>query len=41
MWAPTAPISVATSGLRPSTTTGAHQFTGQGTGETHHLLREG
>jgi hypothetical protein len=41
MWAPTAPISVATAGLTPSTTTGAHQFTGQGTGETHHLLREG
>jgi hypothetical protein len=41
MWAPTAPVTVATSNLTPSTTTGAHQFTGQGTGETHHLLREG
>jgi hypothetical protein len=38
MYAPTTPISVATSNLTPSTTTGAHHFTGQGTGETHHLL---
>jgi BNR repeat-like domain len=41
MWAPMAPIGVATSGLTPSTTSGAQHFTGQGTGETHHLLREG
>jgi BNR repeat-like domain len=41
MWAPDNPISVATTNLTPSTTTGAHHFTGQGTGETHHLLREG
>jgi hypothetical protein len=40
MYAPTAPIAVATSGLTPSSTTGAHQFTGQGTGETHHALRD-
>ena len=39
MWAPAAPISVATGDLTPSTTSGAHQFTGQGTGETHHALR--
>jgi hypothetical protein len=40
MYAPVAPITVATSGLTPSETTGAHQFTGQGTGETHHALRD-
>jgi hypothetical protein len=39
MNAPATPITVATSGLRPSSTSGAHQFTGQGTGETHHALR--
>jgi hypothetical protein len=40
MYAPAAPIAVATSGLTPSSTSGAHQFTGQGTGETHHALRD-
>jgi hypothetical protein len=39
MYAPTTPISVATSNLTPSTTKGAHHVTGQGTGETHHALR--
>jgi hypothetical protein len=39
--APTAPIGVATSDLTPSSTTGAHHFTGQGIGETHHALRQG
>jgi hypothetical protein len=34
-----APISVATSGLTPASTSGAHHVTGQGTGETHHALR--
>jgi hypothetical protein len=40
MYAPTAPISVATSGLTPSSTKGAAPITGQGTGETHHALRD-
>ena len=39
MWAPVAPITVASGGAA-ATTTGAHQFTGQGTGETHHALRD-
>jgi hypothetical protein len=39
MYAPTAPISVA-SGDTPAQFTGAHHFTGQGTGETHHALRD-
>ncbi|TML06428.1 MAG: exo-alpha-sialidase [Actinobacteria bacterium] len=39
MYAPTTPLTVATSGLTPAQTSGAHQFTGQGTGETHHALR--
>jgi hypothetical protein len=41
MYAPAAPISVATSGLTPSTTSGAHHVTGQGIGETHRALRKG
>jgi len=36
---PTAPIAVATSGLTPASTRGAAHITGQGTGETHHALR--
>jgi hypothetical protein len=36
---PIAPIAVATSGLTPSSTHGAAPITGQGTGETHHALR--
>jgi hypothetical protein len=40
MYRPTAPIGVATGGLTASATTGAHHFTGQGTGETHHALRD-
>src|SRR5439155_20491460 len=40
MYAPTAPIGVATSALTPSSTSGAHQFTGQATGEAHQELRE-
>jgi hypothetical protein len=36
---PTTPISVATSDLTPSSTAGAGHITGQGTGETHHALR--
>ena len=40
MYAPTAPISVATGGT-PAETTGAHHVTGQGTGETHRALRKG
>jgi BNR repeat-like domain len=39
MYAPAAPLSVATSGLTPSETGGNGHFTGQGTGETHHALR--
>jgi hypothetical protein len=39
MYAPTTPISVA-SGDTPAQFTGAHHFTGQGTGETHHALRD-
>ena len=39
MYAPVAPITVATGGAA-ATTTGAHHFTGQGTGETHHALRD-
>jgi hypothetical protein len=38
MYAPTSPISVASGGAAAQTT-GAHHFTGQGTGETHHALR--
>ena len=38
-YAPVAPITVASGGAA-ATTTGAHQFTGQGTGETHHALRD-
>jgi len=38
-YAPTAPITVASGGA-PAQTTGAHHFTGQGTGETHHALRD-
>jgi hypothetical protein len=37
-YAPVAPITVASGGAA-ATTAGAHQFTGQGTGETHHALR--
>jgi hypothetical protein len=40
MYAPATPITVATTGLTASSTTGAHHFTGQGTGETHHALRD-
>jgi hypothetical protein len=39
MYAPTTPLSVATSGLTASSTTGAGPITGQGTGETHHALK--
>jgi hypothetical protein len=39
MYAPAAPISVASGGAA-AVTTGAHHFTGQGTGETHHALRD-
>jgi hypothetical protein len=38
-YAPAAPIAVASGGA-PAQTTGAHHFTGQGTGETHHALRD-
>jgi hypothetical protein len=40
MYAPTNPLSVATSGLTSASTTGAAPITGQGTGETHHALRD-
>jgi hypothetical protein len=40
MYAPSRSLSVATSGLAPSGTSGAAKnITGQGTGETHHALR--
>ena len=39
MYAPAAPISVVPGGAAAQTT-GAHHFTGQGTGETHHTLRD-
>jgi hypothetical protein len=39
MYAPSSPLAVATSGLTPAGTTGAAKVTGQGTGETHHALR--
>jgi hypothetical protein len=39
MYAPVAPISVATGGALAETT-GAHHFTGEGVGETHHALRD-
>jgi hypothetical protein len=41
MYAPTTPLSVATSAqaTHPSSTSGAGPTTGQGTGETHHALR--
>ena len=38
MYAPSAPLTVATGGAA-ATTAGAQQITGQGTGETHHALR--
>jgi hypothetical protein len=38
-YAPSAPIAVASGGAAAQTT-GAHHFTGQGTGETHHALRD-
>ena len=38
-YAPLTPITVATGGAAAQTS-GAHQFTGQGTGETHHALRD-
>jgi hypothetical protein len=40
MYAPSSPLSVATSGLTPASTSGAAAITGQGTGETHHALRD-
>jgi hypothetical protein len=39
MYAPASPINVSTGGTAAQTT-GAHHFTGQGTGETHQALRE-
>jgi hypothetical protein len=39
MYAPSSTLSVATTGLTPSQTSGAAHITGQGTGETHHALR--
>jgi hypothetical protein len=39
LYAPAAPIGVATTGLTPSSAAGAQAITGQGTGETHHALR--
>jgi hypothetical protein len=38
MYAPASPITVASGGAA-AITSGAHHFTGQGTGETHHALR--
>jgi hypothetical protein len=42
MYAPTTPLAVATpaQATRPSSTAGAGPVTGQGTGETHHALRD-
>jgi BNR repeat-like domain len=40
MYAPTTPIGVATSGLTTASAKGAGPITGQGTGETHHALRD-
>ena len=39
MYAPSSPLTVATTSLTPAATTGAAPVTGQGTGETHHALR--
>jgi hypothetical protein len=39
MYAPP-PLPVATTATRPSSTTGAGPVTGEGTGETHHALRD-
>jgi hypothetical protein len=41
MYAPTSklPIASAADATRPSSTAGAGPVTGQGTGETHHALR--
>jgi hypothetical protein len=39
MYAPATPITVASGGAA-AVTSGAHHFTGQGIGETHHALRD-
>ena len=39
-YAPTTPITVAHRRRPRRQTSGAHHFTGQGTGETHHALRD-
>jgi hypothetical protein len=42
MYAPTSKLPIATSEqvTRPSSTAGAGPITGQGTGETHHALKQ-